>query len=78
MSVSSQSAICSRWSRKPKMPPGAGEDAVNMMATCAPQQRAGQLTSLGLTAEVAEQVAAAYNDTRGRCMAHPILNLPSG
>ncbi len=65
-----------------------------MMATCAPQQRAGQLTSLGLTAEVAEQVAAAYNDTRGRCIptlyrsaarsgarcrcAHPILNLPSG
>jgi len=46
------------------MPPGASEDAVNMMATCAPQQRAGQLTSLGLTAEVAEQVAL-RTTTRG-------------
>jgi hypothetical protein len=39
-----------------------------MMATAAPQQRAAQLTSLGLTAEVAEQLASAYNDTMGRCI----------
>lgn len=48
--------------------PGAGEEAVAMMATAPPQQRAAQLTSLGLTAEIAEQLAAAYNDTMGRCI----------
>ncbi len=39
-----------------------------MMAATAPQQRADQLTSLGLTAEVAERLAAADNDTMGRCI----------
>jgi pimeloyl-ACP methyl ester carboxylesterase len=48
--------------------PGAGEDAVAMMAMAGPQQRADQLTSLGLPAEVAEQLASAYNDTMGRCI----------
>jgi pimeloyl-ACP methyl ester carboxylesterase len=48
--------------------PGAGEEAVAMMATAGPQQRADQLTSLGLTPEVAEQLATAYNDTMGRCI----------
>jgi pimeloyl-ACP methyl ester carboxylesterase len=48
--------------------PGAGEEAVAMMATVGPQQRADQLTSLGVTAEVAEQLASAYNDTMGRCI----------
>jgi pimeloyl-ACP methyl ester carboxylesterase len=48
--------------------PGAGEEAVAMMATAAPQQRADQLAALGLTAEVAEQLAAGYNDTMGQCI----------
>ncbi|MCU1609671.1 MAG: hypothetical protein QOH09_4189 [Pseudonocardiales bacterium] len=48
--------------------PGAGEEAVAMMAAAAPQQRADRLTALGLTAEVAEQLATAYNDTMGRCI----------
>ena len=48
--------------------PGAGEEAVAMMATAPPHQRAAQLTSLGLTAEIAEQLVAAYNDTMGRCI----------
>ncbi len=39
-----------------------------MMAAAAPQQRADQLTSLGLTSKVAEQLATAYNDTMGRCI----------
>jgi pimeloyl-ACP methyl ester carboxylesterase len=39
-----------------------------MMATAAPEQRIDQLMALGLTAEVAEQLATAYNDTMGRCI----------
>jgi pimeloyl-ACP methyl ester carboxylesterase len=48
--------------------PGAGEEAVTMMAAATPQQRADRLTSLGLTVEIAEQLAHAYNDTMGRCI----------
>ena len=39
-----------------------------MMAAVTRQQRADRLTSLGLTVEIAEQLAHAYNDTMGRCI----------
>ncbi|MBV9141932.1 MAG: alpha/beta hydrolase [Pseudonocardiales bacterium] len=48
--------------------PGDGEAAIAMLAAATPQQRAVHLTSLGVPAEVAEQLAAAYDDTMGRCI----------
>lgn len=48
--------------------PGAGEAAVARQAAASPEQRAERLVSLGVTAEVAEQLAVAYDVTMGRCV----------
>ncbi len=48
--------------------PGAGEQAIAVLAAAPLQQRAERLAALGVTPQVAKQLAAAYNDTMGQCI----------
>jgi pimeloyl-ACP methyl ester carboxylesterase len=48
--------------------PGAGEAAVAQMVATPVTQRAQQYIGLGMTPEVAARVAAAANETMGRCI----------
>jgi pimeloyl-ACP methyl ester carboxylesterase len=48
--------------------PDAGEQAVNAWASGSVDERAAQLASLGITTEVAQQLAAGYDEAMGRCI----------
>ena len=48
--------------------PDAGEQAVNAWASGSVDERAAQLVSLGITTEVAQQLAAGYDEAMGRCI----------
>ncbi len=48
--------------------PGAGEDAVAGLASLPVADRASMFESLGMTPEIASAVAAAADDTMGRCI----------
>ena len=48
--------------------PGAGEDAVAGLASLPVAARASMFESLGMTPEIASAVAAAADDTMGRCI----------
>ncbi|HET9075821.1 MAG TPA: alpha/beta hydrolase, partial [Acidimicrobiales bacterium] len=48
--------------------PGAGEEAVAAMASLPRRDRASMFESLGMTAGVADAVAAAVDETMGRCV----------
>jgi pimeloyl-ACP methyl ester carboxylesterase len=48
--------------------PGTGEQLVAAWAAETVQERAARLVSLGVTEEVAERLAAGYDETMGRCI----------
>ncbi len=48
--------------------PGAGEQAVAAWAAEPVSERAARLVALGLSAHVAERLAAGYDETMGRCI----------
>lgn len=48
--------------------PDAGEQAVAAWAGASVEERAAQLASLGIAGEVAERLAAGFDETMGRCI----------